>query len=184
MMRASSTKSIIISRKLSWNAFRMSACRLSAVSVRRTNLANVSTWKKERSLSTLSGGRRTADGQPPFPPPLRQPLATATADRRRRRYQYQPPLRLPLDAAAVSSTPFIMFKDMVNKQVLELKKLWANKRQLTFQLLNLAMIVFSALMIWKGLMFATRVRRLLFNVFVTISVNNVGVHLLQSIIEY
>ncbi|KAL7443189.1 hypothetical protein ACHAXH_006637 [Discostella pseudostelligera] len=67
-------------------------------------------------------------------------------------------LRLPLAAAAVSnsSTTTIMFKDMVNKQVLELKKLWANKRQLTFQLLNLAMIVFSALMIWKGLMFATR----------------------------
>jgi len=45
---------------------------------------------------------------------------------------------------------------MIDKQVLELKKLWANKRQLTFQLLNLAMIVFSALMIWKGLMFATK----------------------------
>ena len=50
-----------------------------------------------------------------------------------------------------------MIKDMIDKQVLELKKLWANKRQLTFQLLNLAMIVFSALMIWKGLMFATKV---------------------------
>ncbi|KAL3821820.1 hypothetical protein ACHAXA_003322 [Cyclostephanos tholiformis] len=49
-----------------------------------------------------------------------------------------------------------MIKDMMDKQVLELKKLWANKRQLTFQLLNLAMIVFSALMIWKGLMFATK----------------------------
>ena len=53
-----------------------------------------------------------------------------------------------------------MFKDMIDKQVIELKKLWANKRQLTFQLLNLAMIVFSALMIWKGLMFATKVRLL------------------------
>jgi len=50
-----------------------------------------------------------------------------------------------------------MFKDMIDKQVIELKKLWANKRQLTFQLLNLAMIVFSALMIWKGLMFVTKV---------------------------
>lgn len=49
-----------------------------------------------------------------------------------------------------------MIKDMIDKQVLELKKLWANKRQLTFQLLNLAMIVFSALMIWKGLMFMTK----------------------------
>eukprot|EP00984_Skeletonema_dohrnii_P013440 scaffold5571_cov78-Skeletonema_dohrnii-CCMP3373.AAC.4 len=45
---------------------------------------------------------------------------------------------------------------MIDKQILELKKLWANKRQLTFQLLNLAMIVFSALMIWKGLMFTTK----------------------------
>lgn len=54
-----------------------------------------------------------------------------------------------------------MIKDMIDKQVIELKKLWANKRQLTFQLLNLAMIVFSALMIWKGLMFMTKVSDLL-----------------------
>lgn len=46
--------------------------------------------------------------------------------------------------------------DTVNSQVVELKKLWRNKRQLTFQALNLAMIVFSALMIWKGLMFITK----------------------------
>lgn len=50
-----------------------------------------------------------------------------------------------------------MIKDMIDKQVMELKKLWANKRQLAFQVLNLAMIVFSALMIWKGLMFLTKV---------------------------
>jgi signal peptidase len=50
-----------------------------------------------------------------------------------------------------------MIKEMVDKQVLELKKLWQNKRQLLFQVLNLAMIVFSALMIWKGLMFVTKV---------------------------
>lgn len=49
-----------------------------------------------------------------------------------------------------------MIKDTLDKQVYELKKLWANKRQLTFQVLNLAMIVFSALMIWKGLMFITK----------------------------
>lgn len=49
-----------------------------------------------------------------------------------------------------------MLKDMFDKQVLELKKLWQNKRQLLFQVLNLAMIVFSALMIWKGLMFMTK----------------------------
>lgn len=44
----------------------------------------------------------------------------------------------------------------MDKQIYELKKLWANKRQLSFQVLNLAMIVFSALMIWKGLMFVTK----------------------------
>ncbi|KAL3798694.1 hypothetical protein HJC23_004445 [Cyclotella cryptica] len=55
-----------------------------------------------------------------------------------------------------------MIKDMIDKQVIELKKLWANKRMLTFQLLNLAMIVFSALMIWKGLMFVTKVSVLLY----------------------
>jgi len=49
-----------------------------------------------------------------------------------------------------------MFQDVIDKQLFELKKLWANKRQLLFQLLNLAMIVFSALMIWKGLMFVTK----------------------------
>jgi signal peptidase len=49
-----------------------------------------------------------------------------------------------------------MIKDILDKQIYELKKLWANKRQLTFQVLNLAMIVFSALMIWKGLMFVTK----------------------------
>lgn len=49
-----------------------------------------------------------------------------------------------------------MIKDIMDKQIFELKKLWANKRQLAFQVLNLAMIVFSALMIWKGLMFVTK----------------------------
>eukprot|EP01036_Dinobryon_divergens_P028183 gene28183-37086_t len=46
--------------------------------------------------------------------------------------------------------------DIVKSQVMELKKLWKNKRQLAFQALNLAMIVFSALMIWKGLMCITK----------------------------
>lgn len=46
--------------------------------------------------------------------------------------------------------------EIVTNQVAELKKLWRNKRQLTFQALNLAMIVFSALMIWKSLMFVTK----------------------------
>jgi signal peptidase len=49
-----------------------------------------------------------------------------------------------------------MIQDILDKQVYELKKLWANKRQLLFQLLNLAMIVFSALMIWKALMVVTK----------------------------
>merc|ERR1711967_205319 len=46
--------------------------------------------------------------------------------------------------------------EMIEKQIKELKKLWKNKRNLIFQALNLAMIVFSALMIWKGLMFVTK----------------------------
>jgi hypothetical protein len=37
----------------------------------------------------------------------------------------------------------------------ELKKLWANKRLLSLQGLNLAMVVLSALMIWRGLMVVT-----------------------------
>ncbi|GMH72962.1 hypothetical protein TL16_g06052, partial [Triparma laevis f. inornata] len=45
---------------------------------------------------------------------------------------------------------------IINKQISELRKLWDNKQELLFQLLNLAMIVFSALMIWKGLMFLTK----------------------------
>merc|ERR1719183_1058064 len=45
---------------------------------------------------------------------------------------------------------------LVQEQTLALKKLWANKRQMVFQGLNLAMIVFSALMIWKGLMVVTK----------------------------
>eukprot|EP00953_Heterococcus_sp_UTEX-ZZ885_P018936 10578-Heterococcus_DN1.PRE.1 len=46
--------------------------------------------------------------------------------------------------------------EIIDTQVEELKKLWKNKRQLAFQGLNLAMIVLSALMIWKGLMVVTR----------------------------
>ena len=41
-------------------------------------------------------------------------------------------------------------------QLSELKKLWRSPRMLLSQSLNLAMIVFSALMIWKGLMFLTK----------------------------
>jgi signal peptidase len=46
--------------------------------------------------------------------------------------------------------------EIIKTQTHEIKKLWKNKRQLTFQILNLAMIVFSALMIWKGLMVVTK----------------------------
>ena len=46
--------------------------------------------------------------------------------------------------------------EIVEDQIAELKKLWKNKRLLLHQGLNLAMIVFSALMIWKGLMFLTK----------------------------
>ena len=45
---------------------------------------------------------------------------------------------------------------VINNQVGELKKLWKNKRVLSYQVLNLAMIVFSALMIWKGLIVVTK----------------------------
>lgn len=46
--------------------------------------------------------------------------------------------------------------EFYHSQRIELKKLWKNKRTLLLQALNLAMIVFSALMIWKGLMFLTK----------------------------
>lgn len=46
--------------------------------------------------------------------------------------------------------------EFVDKQLDELKKLWRHKRQLAFQGLNLAMIVLSALMIWKSLMVITK----------------------------
>ena len=51
---------------------------------------------------------------------------------------------------------FVLFFLCARSQQVELKKLWKNKRTLTMQMLNLALIVFSALMIWKGLMFVTR----------------------------
>ena len=45
---------------------------------------------------------------------------------------------------------------MFQHQVDEVKRLWANKRQLTNQGLNLAMVVLTALMVWKGLMMYTQ----------------------------
>lgn len=44
----------------------------------------------------------------------------------------------------------------VDRQVDEVKKLWSNKRQLAFQTLSLAMIIFSALIAWKSLVVITR----------------------------
>jgi signal peptidase len=46
--------------------------------------------------------------------------------------------------------------DIIKNQVGEVKKLVKNKRVLAYQVLNLAMIVFSALMLWKGLMVVTK----------------------------
>jgi len=43
----------------------------------------------------------------------------------------------------------------VTGELAQLKALWKNKRQLAFQAFNLAMIVFTALMLWKGLMVYT-----------------------------
>ena len=47
------------------------------------------------------------------------------------------------------------FMKEVDSNLIALRQLWQNPRQLVFQVLNLAMICFSALMIWKGLMFLT-----------------------------
>jgi len=49
-----------------------------------------------------------------------------------------------------------MIKELINQQITDLKKLWTNKRQLLFQGLTLAMVVFSALMIWKILEIKTK----------------------------
>ncbi len=46
--------------------------------------------------------------------------------------------------------------DSCNEMILSLRLLFANPRQTVFQILNLAMIAFSALMIWKGLMVLTK----------------------------
>ncbi|KAK1929919.1 Signal peptidase complex catalytic subunit SEC11C [Phytophthora citrophthora] len=48
------------------------------------------------------------------------------------------------------------FDLMLQQQVEDVKRLWANKRQLAHQGLNLAMVVLTALMIWKGLMVYTQ----------------------------
>lgn len=44
----------------------------------------------------------------------------------------------------------------MQNQVEELKTLWSNKRKLAFQTLHLAMIVLSALIIWKSLLVVTK----------------------------
>ncbi|CAM9639228.1 unnamed protein product [Sphacelaria rigidula] len=44
---------------------------------------------------------------------------------------------------------------LADKQMGELKKLWINRRPVAFQVLKLAMVVLSALMMWKSLMVVT-----------------------------
>jgi signal peptidase I len=46
--------------------------------------------------------------------------------------------------------------DLVKQQVDEAKRIWKNKRQLSHQILNLAMVMLTALMLWKGLMLHTQ----------------------------
>ncbi|TMW57794.1 hypothetical protein Poli38472_014397 [Pythium oligandrum] len=46
--------------------------------------------------------------------------------------------------------------DLVKQQVDEAKRIWKNKRQLSHQVLNLAMVMLTAFMIWKGLMMHTQ----------------------------
>lgn len=46
--------------------------------------------------------------------------------------------------------------DFINAQIVELKRLWKNKRQLTHQLFSLVLVVFSALMIWQSLIAYTK----------------------------
>ncbi|GAB9468548.1 Signal peptidase i [Globisporangium polare] len=46
--------------------------------------------------------------------------------------------------------------EAVKQQVEEVKRLWKNKRQLAHQALNLAVVVLTALMIWKALMMYTQ----------------------------
>lgn len=46
--------------------------------------------------------------------------------------------------------------EAIKQQAAELKRLWKNKRQLSHQALSLAMVVLTALMIWKGLMAFTQ----------------------------
>ena len=102
--------------------------------------------------SQRTGGRRGGAEEHPQQPAQATGREDSTTSTR-----LTPP---PSEGSALgqhSFHPATMIRDMIDQQVLELKKLWANKRQLTFQLLNLAMIVFSALMIWKGLMFLTKV---------------------------
>ncbi len=66
-----------------------------------------------------------------------------------------PIIRNHSESPTCSTKKYIKMQ-VVKTQVTEMKKLWKNKRQLSFQALNLAMIVFSALMIWKSLMFVTK----------------------------
>ena len=83
------------------------------------------------------------------PPPPRPRGAAAEAQR-------GGAIREELERWGEESLLSFIMVEFVDKQVDELKKLWSNKRQLAFQGLNLAMIVLSALMIWKSLMVVTK----------------------------
>lgn len=71
-------------------------------------------------------------------------------------FNLEPPRVKQTRRRSAGSLSIHIAMEVVKNQVVEIKKLWKNKRQLTFQALNLAMIVFSALMIWKGLMVVTK----------------------------
>lgn len=46
--------------------------------------------------------------------------------------------------------------ELIVQQVDEIKRLWKHKRQLIHQGLNLALVIISALMIWKGLTYLSK----------------------------
>lgn len=56
---------------------------------------------------------------------------------------------------ALSHSVKLAMTELAGKQMDELKKLWINRRPVAFQVLKLAMVVLSALMMWKSLMVVT-----------------------------
>lgn len=67
------------------------------------------------------------------------------------------PIAARLSGGLLFGWSFPSLRAFIRKQVDELKKLlWTNKRKLAFHGLNLAMIVLSALVLWKSLMVITK----------------------------